>query len=84
MWWYGGPWNGMMGSWWGLHFLMNILFWVGIVALVLIVMQMLATFRGRVKQGLKAAKGQSLPHSMSREIAATDTRKNSVSAPLAV
>jgi putative membrane protein len=46
MWWYGGPWTGMMGSWWwGLHMLVGALVWIGIVALGLITIRRLVPSR---------------------------------------
>ena len=45
MWWYGGPWTGMMASWWGLHMLVGSLFWLGILALGMMTMRRFAALR---------------------------------------
>ena len=45
MWWYGGPWTGMMGSWWGLHMLVGSLFWLGILTLGIMAMRRFAPSR---------------------------------------
>ena len=57
MWWYGGSWTGMMGSWWwGLHMLVFSLFWIGIVALGLMATRRLATSRqGGARESTSAA-----------------------------
>ncbi len=57
MWWYGGPWVGMMGSWWGLHMLVGSVFWIGFLALGIMAMQRLAPRRqvGKVGESTSSA-----------------------------
>jgi putative membrane protein len=57
MWWYGSPWTGMMGSWWGLHMLAGSLVWLGILALGVMAVRKFAPLRhvGRAAENTSSA-----------------------------